>query len=219
MKKVKIYSITYSRHQPYEYDCYDNSHIRTPEQRSYLFENNVIIDVIDNHYDNIKELYLGIFSWKFGMKTGIFPKKLYWLLEKNPDYDVYNFCRPLSMPYMVFTEKVHPGFLERFTYLIHKLGISFSEPKNVVYSNFFIARKEIYKDFVDNWIKPSIEIIHQDQEFYDKMMMPCNYKGLPQDKLKEFTGLDHYNYVTFVLERLFSIYLEQHKEFKIWKTY
>lgn len=219
MNNVKIYSITYSQQQPCEYVCYDNSHIRTTAQKSYLFENNVIIDIIDNHYDSIEELYLGIFSWKFGMKTGIFPKKLYWLLEKNPDFDIYNFCRPLSMPYMLFTEKVHPGFLERFTYLLRKLDIPYCEPKNVVYSNFFIAKKEIYKDFVNTLIKPSITIMETDDYLKTKVFMPCNYNGLSSDKLKEFTGMEYYSFHTFVLERLFSFYLEQHKELKIWKTY
>lgn len=218
MNNVKIYSITYSQQQPCEYVCYDNSHIRTIKQRSFLFEYNPIIDIIDNHYTSIKEPYLGIFSWKFGIKTGIFPKKLYWLLEKNPDFDVYNFCRPLSMPYMLFTEKVHPGFLERFTYLLSKLNIRYCEPKTVVYSNFFIARKEIYRDFVNTLIKPSIDIMETDDYLKTKMFMPCNYNGLNSDKLKEFTGMEYYSFHTFVLERLFSFYLEQHQELKIWKS-
>ena len=56
--ETKIYSIVYDKNQIVEYEKYDNSHIKTIEQKSYLFEYNVLIDVIDNH--NIAEDYLGI---------------------------------------------------------------------------------------------------------------------------------------------------------------
>lgn len=217
MVTPKIYSITYSQEQPCEYECYDNSHIRTIAQKSYLFEYNPIIDIIDNHYDSIRESYLGIFSWKFSLKTGIFKKKLHWLLEKNAEHDVYNFCRPLSMPYMLFTEKVHPGYLQRFTYLLQLMNLKFCEPKNVVYSNFFLCKKEIYKDYVDNWIKPAIRFMETDEQLKAMVMEPCNYGGLGPQQLQEFTGLSHYTYHTFILERLFSLYLEENKNISIWK--
>ena len=70
----KIYSIVYNNEQVIEYQRYDNSHIKTIKQFSYLFEYNCIIDIIDNF--NIDEDYLGIFSHKFPIKTGIFKKKL-----------------------------------------------------------------------------------------------------------------------------------------------
>ncbi len=88
--ETKIYSIVYDKNQIVEYEKYDNSHIKTIEQKSYLFEYNVLIDVIDNH--NITEDYLGIFSYKFPMKTGLFKKKLFKILEQNPNYDVYGLC-------------------------------------------------------------------------------------------------------------------------------
>ena len=35
--KTKIYSIVYDKNQIVEYEKYDNSHIKTIEQRSYFF--------------------------------------------------------------------------------------------------------------------------------------------------------------------------------------
>ena len=35
--KTKIYSIVYDKNQIVEYEKYDNSHIKTIEQKSYLF--------------------------------------------------------------------------------------------------------------------------------------------------------------------------------------
>lgn len=218
MKDVRIYNIIYSQEHPCEHMCYDNSQIRTVEQKSYLFEWNPIIDIVDNHLDSFSENYLGIFSWKFSLKTGIFRKKLEWILDKNPNYDVYNFCRPLRYPYLFFTEQVHPGFLKRFTVILNHLDIPYCEPKTVVYSNFFLCKKEIYKDFVDNWIKTSIDLMENDEEFKQLCFEKCDYKGLPPEKLKEFTGLEYYPWMTFLLERLFSFYLEQHQELKIWNN-
>ena len=131
--ETKIYSIVYDKNQIVEYEKYDNSHIKTIEQRSYFFEYNVLMDVIDNH--NIAEDYLGIFSYKFPMKTGLFKKKLFKILEQNPNYDVYTFCShrvKLKGKYLEFTEKVHPGFLDLFNKLCNDLGLVVKEPKYIV---------------------------------------------------------------------------------------
>jgi hypothetical protein len=216
----KIFSIVYSENQPCEYTCYNNSHIRTPEQNSFIFEYNPIIDIIDNH--TIKEDYLGIFSWKFSFKTGIFRKKLDWILSKQTkEFDVYILCKPLKYPYIAFTEAVHPGFKLRFNFLLKEIGkenFIDKEPKHTVYSNFFIAKKEIYKDFINTWIKPSIFVMENNKELNKLVLEECNYKGLPREQLLAYTGLSYYNYVTFLLERLFSFYLEENNHLKIWKV-
>ena len=72
---LKIYSIVYNNEQIVEYEKYDNSNIKTIEQRSYLFEYNPIIDIIQNNNFKKDDL-IGIFSWKFPYKTLIFKKKL-----------------------------------------------------------------------------------------------------------------------------------------------
>lgn len=223
MKDItQIYSIVYSQGQPCEYTCYNNENIRTVEQKSYLFEYSPMIDILDNKWDSdLKDKqYLGIFSWKFSLKTGIFRKKLYWILEKYPNFDVYIFCRPLKYPYIVFTEHVHPGFKVRFNMLLQKIGkgqFVDKEPTHTVYSNFFIAKKELYKQFVEEWIKPSIEVMETDEELKQLVWQECNYNGLPKEQLKQFTGLDHYTFHTFLLERLFSFYLEENKQLRICK--
>ena len=62
----KIYSIVYDINQCSEYERYDNSHIKTIEDKSYLFEYNPIIDITSKQ---IEEEYLGIFSYKFYIKN------------------------------------------------------------------------------------------------------------------------------------------------------
>lgn len=213
--KIKIYSIVYDKNQIVEYEKYDNSHIKTMEQKSYFFEYNVLMDVIDNH--DIAEDYLGIFSYKFPMKTGLFKKKLFKILEQNSNYDIYTFCSHkvnLKGKYLQFTEKVHPGFLNLFTKLCNDLELEVKEPKYIVYSNFFVCKTEIYREYVNEIIKPAIELL--ETKYKHEVWQDSNYKGLEKDKLKQYTGLDYYPMYTFLCERLFSIWIEN-KNYKIYE--
>jgi len=205
MKNIKIYSIVYNDEQVIEYQRYDNSHIKTIKDFSYLFEYNVLIDVIDNF--NVKEDYLGIFSHKFPFKTGLFKKKLYWLLENNPDFDIYGLCLQYNLKgkYLDFTEKVHPRFKELFYPLCKDLGLEVKEPEYVIYSNFVIMKTDIYRDYVNTIIKPAIYLL--ETKYKDLAWKDSNYKGLPRDQLKLHTELDYYPMFTFVLERLLNMYI------------
>jgi hypothetical protein len=205
MKNTKIYSIIYSPEQIGEYTQYFNK-IKTIKEFSYLFEINPIVDIVDNH--TITEDYLGIFSYKFPQKTGIFKKKLYWLLNKHPDFEVYGLCfQHLKGKYLSFTEKVHPGFLNIFVPLCKDLGLEVKEPKYVLYSNYFIAKTEIYKRFVEEIVKPTIVLL--DIKYKEQVFKDSTYKGLDSKILKEQTGLDYYTFHPFIFERLAAIYLNK----------
>lgn len=211
MKSIKIYSIIYNDEQVIEYQRYDNSYIKTIEQLSYLFEYNCIIDIIDNF--KINDEYLGIFSHKFPFKTGLFKKKLYWLLENNPDFDIYGLCPQYNLKgkYLDFTEKAHPGFKELFYPLCKDLGLEVKEPESVIYSNFVVMKTDIYRDYVNDIIKPAIYLL--ETKYKDLAWKDSNYKGLPMDQLKLNTELDYYPMTTFVLERLLNMYINN-RDFK-----
>lgn len=211
MLYYKIYSIVYDEQQTIEYEKYFNQ-IKTIKNKSYLFEYNVLIDIIDNFkIDNDK--YLGIFSHKFPFKTGLFKKKLYWLLENNPDFDIYGLCLQYNLrgKYLDFTEKVHPGFKQLFYPLCKDLGLEVKEPEYVIYSNFVIMKTDIYRDYVNTIIKPAIYLL--ETKYKDLAWKDSNYKGLPKDQLKLYTELNYYPFFTFVLERLLNMYINN-KDFK-----
>ena len=211
MLNYKIYSIVYDEQQTIEYEKYFNN-INTVNMRSYLFEYNVLIDIIDNFkIDNDK--YLGIFSHKFPFKTGLFKKKLYWLLENNPDFDIYGLCPQYSLKgkYLDFTEKAHPGFKELFYPLCKDLELEIREPEYVIYSNFVVMKTSIYKDYINTIIKPAIYLL--ETKYKDLAWKNSNYKGLPMDQLKLHTELDYYPFFTFVLERLLNMYINN-RDFK-----
>ena len=205
MKNIKIYSIVYNDEQIVEYQRYDNSHIKTIKDFSYLFEYNVLIDIIDNF--KIDDDYLGIFSHKFPFKTGLFKKKLYWLLENNPDFDIYGLCLQYNLKgkYLDFTEKAHPSFKELFYPLCKDLGLEVKEPEYIIYSNFVVMKTDIYRDYVNTIIKPAINLL--ESKYKTLAWKDSNYKGLPMDQLKLYTELDYYPMTTFVLERLLNMYI------------
>jgi len=201
----KIYSIVYKPDQVAEHTLYDNGHIKTIEDKSYLFEYNPIVDIVSNH--EITEDYLGIFSWKFPFKTGVFKKKLHWLMKNSPDADIYILCNHVFREgYLEFTEKYHPGFKDIFYPLCEDLGLKVEESKFPIYSNFFIMKTELYKDYVNTVIKPAIELL--ETKYKDLAWKDAQYTaGLKSETLKDFTGLDYYTFHTFVLERLVNQYV------------
>lgn len=210
MDSLKIYSIVYNSAQIVEYNTYFNS-INTIERKSYLFEYNVLIDIINNF--NIDDEYLGIFSHKFPFKSGLFKKKLYWLLKNNPNFDIYGLCpQKLRGQYLDFSETVHPGFKELFYPLCEDLGLKVKEPKNIIYSNFVIMKTSIYENYVNNIIKPAIYLL--ETKYKDLAWKDSNYKGLPKNQLKLYTELDYYPMIPFVLERLISIFIDNNNNFK-----
>jgi hypothetical protein len=197
---IKVFSITYHQDQVADFEPIDNSHIKTIEQKSYLFEYNPILKIVPAFNDKD---YYGIFSWKFKQKTGI--ENVIELLEKNnyKEYDIINLCKPLPRPYIEFTDDYHIGFIDIFEPLCEDLGIELKEPTHHIYSNFFICKGEIYKEYA----KILTEAINLLETKYKVLSWRyCRYNGLEPKQLKVFTGLNHYTFHTFVLERMMSVW-------------
>jgi len=196
-----IWSIAYKPDQICEYTPYLNP-IKTVEEKSYLFEYNPILKLIPNATGK----YVGCFSWKFNQKTGITKYELERVLEKT-DADVISFCFKIPT-YLKFSNKHHPGFIERFTLLCKELGLTCREPQFSVYSNFFVAKPEVYSEYVELLTK-AIRLL-EDEKY--KAFANSNYKsGLDSETLYEHTGLRHYTWHTFLLERLMSIWIDNKK--------
>lgn len=205
---VKLYNIVYEDSQISQYERYDNSHIKTPEQKSYLFEYNPIIDIIDNY--SIEEEYLGIFSYKFATKF-LFNRKvmtkesLKYKLENSPGFDLYGLSNLGSTRFFgfEFIEKEHPGFFDIFLPLCQDLGLSKDEPEFMINSNFFIAKTEIYKNYVNDVLKRAIGLL--DGKYRELSWRKCKYDGGSRD-IMSLTGLPCYTFHSFILERLIAQY-------------
>ena len=197
---IDIYGICFKNTQNTEYKRIDNK-VSTIAEKSYLFEYNVILNT------PIVNEYTGFFSWKFRSKTGMNKRVLFNLLLDNHywNYEVINLCEPLPKPYLEFTELNHKGFMEVFTNICTDLGLKVEEPKHTIYSNFFIAKKEVFKEYQE-LLKYAIFLL--ETKYKTEAWNDSGYKGLPKERLKEATELEHYTFHTFILERLMSVWID-----------
>jgi hypothetical protein len=197
---IDIHGICFNETQNTEYHRIDNK-VSTIAEKSYLFEYNVILgtDIVND--------YTGFLGWKFRAKTGMNKRVLFNLLLDNHywNYDIINLCEPLPKPYLEFTENNHKGFIELFTNLCMDLHLTVKEPKHTIYSNFFIAKKEIFIEY-QALLKNAIELL--ETKYKEQAWKDSGYVGLGTKRLKLATGLEYYTFHTFILERLMSVWID-----------
>jgi hypothetical protein len=197
---IDIHGICFNETQNTEYHRIDNK-VSTIAEKSYLFEYNVILgtDIVND--------YTGFLGWKFRAKTGMNKRVLFNLLLDNHywNYDIINLCEPLPKPYLEFTENNHKGFIELFTNLCMDLHLTVKEPKHTIYSNFFIAKKEIFIEY-QALLKNAIELL--ETKYKEQAWKDSGYVGLGTKRLKLATGLEYYTFHTFILERLLSVWID-----------
>jgi len=206
---LKIFSIKYDESQVVEYEPYLNQNKETPWRFEYQTFINILKEL--NEYKG----YLGILSWKFLLKSGI-PKKLLVNLSRKAitenKVDIINLSPKHwenSQEYLKFSYEQHPGLEEILKLVLVKLRVNYTDNlPTVIYSNQFIMKADVYRDYVENWIKPSLEYMEHD--IWDRVNQDATYRGgISPEELKERTGLDYYNFVTFVLERLVLYYIKE----------
>ena len=222
MAKLLIYQIVYGNNQRTEFTPFVNN----SKQKLWRFEWNPMLEICGNaDWLPIPENgYLGIFSWKFQEKSGLTRDKITALLsssisELEANIDVFTACKPIQHngypSFMQWSEEGHKGIIYLLERCLWNIGAKYyHEPKHVVYANQFIATKAVYLDFINNWAKPSLELL--EGELWPIVNKDAGYQaGLPKRELKRLTGLDFYNYLPFVMERLFSQYLANNPELKV----
>jgi hypothetical protein len=90
------------------------------------------------------------------------------------------------------------------------------EPTIPIHSNYFIAKKDIYVKYVNEVLKPAVELLETDEYLVSKIFNDANYPaGLNKEDLKKYTGLEHYTFHAFVLERLLSVWLENNNNITV----
>lgn len=218
----RIYGITYGDKKT-DYLEYRNHFT----EKMHRFEYNPMIDICDNLIADLPgNDYLGIFSWKFGIKTGLTKNALVTLLNGIPsEVDVLNLSPNLGnniAGYGCFMDWSSAGHGETLRHLIKACcthtGLKYyNNPKQVVYANQFVAKKNVYLYYMNNVIKPSLELLEGD--LWKVANTPAKYTaGVDSASLKKHTGLDFYNYVPFVLERMMMQYIANKPIKTIWLT-
>lgn len=171
-----------------------------------------MIPICDHHIYAMRDTeFLGIFSWKFREKTGISKTRLYQKVDDSADF--WN-CSPDlgnkiagKWNFMEWSEEGHKGITGLIQACCYHVGINYHPtPEHVIYANQFVTRKVIYLDYMNTVIKPCLELL--EGELWEEVNRPAGYtRGLPEGELLQRTGLEFYNFVPFVLERMTMQYV------------
>jgi hypothetical protein len=214
-ENLHIFGITYSPEQFTEYERVDNSGFNSLEKKSWRFEYNYIIDeFFTTIYDgqDYENQFYGAFSWKFLQKTGRSKKVVDKLFRQSKDFDVLNFSINVwedTNSYLRFSEKAHPGLTSILNKCLINLGKENVIPRSTIYSNFFIMNGKNWEKYISEWLIPSINFM--EKELWEEVNKDANYTGLSKEDLKKYTGMEYYNLLTFVCERLILYYIGDEK--------
>jgi len=207
---IQLYGIIYGDKQT-EFTPYVNQFTTN----LHRFENNPIIDIVDSAEKGSHPFtLLGIFSWKFRRKTGITKDYLLKTIYNN-NADVYNCSRwSHNLHFMDWSEEGHKNIKYFIQRCCERTGLIYNNDcKHVFFANQFVTTKRIYTDYINRVLKPSLELL--ETELWEQVNVPAGYTaGIELAELKRLTGLDFYNYVPFVLERMFMQYVDNNN-FKI----
>jgi hypothetical protein len=76
-----------------------------------------------------------------------------------------------------------------------------------IYCNYFIAKKEIWEDFVESFVIPAIQEMKNDEQMRNIATSSHHYPlPLPQSFI-DAVGCDYYPMAPFILERLINVYI------------
>lgn len=174
-----------------------------------FFENAVIKDLVSTATSE----KIGVCSWKLGDKM----RRLHLenlLHKKDSDFQVLSLTRNSGRHQMLAMANAwHPGFMKTIRLLWEKLGLKMpGEAKYPIYQNHFIAKTEIYRDYVENFLAPAMEVTEKDEEIRNLMIQPSGYGKLNRQadtrSVKQKLGLDDYPLSPFILERCPSLYFQ-----------
>ena len=211
---VQVYQILYDashqQHLSTSTTWYDNSDATNQP----CLENHVIADLIRSG-DHLQADYFGVLSWAFERKRAVRIDKLLPLVDGS--VDVYAFDNMHKQP-NVWTkaETWHKGIIGAAREAFFEMGradVATQFDKVItpnIYSNAFIARREVYEDYVTNWLIPFMTVLERIESAQTECKSYTALKqkqGVTTEHLQRVTGYPYYTLMPFICERLFSTYL------------
>lgn len=179
----------------------DGGFIPYPTGANHNFENDILIDIWRRR-DWLNARYVGVLSWRFFEKTGLISDKL----KLSNDVTVF-------YPRMYQTHP-HPYMREEYAQVLQLVDIADKyklfpfrlrnyKVKQDVWCNYWIAKPAIFDDYIRRYLIPAIEFFKPRPEY---------------DLMTQHRGKMYFT-MTFFLEGLFSIYLQEEKiNYKVIQT-
>jgi len=95
-----------------------------------------------------------------------------------------------------------------FKPFLSKFGKVPEELKWPIYENHFIARKEIYHDYVKSYLLPAVEYCGDDLVYFvDSLYTPKKKNSAEIQRVQKLLKANDWPILPFLLERLFSFYI------------
>jgi hypothetical protein len=224
-KRLDFYQIYYKDGQ--ESELYPFAIPFRNEVLTHYFENSIIARIVPE----TKSELVSICSWMLRKKRGqssteILLKRqgMYELTEERilqSDYDIAVLTprspthKPLAMARNWHGQAWVQAFdvLKRFLHT-NKLCKVPDELTNTIYENHFIAKGEIYRQYVSECLIPVIQFIESEGGVFLENSGYLEKCRFDQQKIKEYqrvSGRVDWPIAPFILERLFSIWIEYRK--------
>lgn len=180
-----------------------------------FFENELIPGlVLESKADKI-----GVCSWALSqkMKTRIPPRRDLTEEALQEDFDVMAFTKNSADHAMIDNLNYHhPGAKDILSLIWSKLGLPFNRrPKFPIYQNAFVARTEVYRQYVTEFLVPAMNLMTNDEEIRKLCWQDANYRvttlGQPvnMERIQKLLGVPWYPLHPFLLERCFSVWIEK----------
>jgi hypothetical protein len=213
---IDLYQIYYNRSQTSE--LYDFSKPVFSAGLTPYFENQFIAAIVPTSQAD----YISVCSWRLRKKRagaahylGGFNKDEFTLekIEQGMPFDVA-ILTPHSPSHRALSMAVNwhgRAWLDAFNALkpfLKQFGPVPEELEHPIYENHFIAKREIYQDYVQKWLIPAIDFIGENPVFF----VPSGYTQKKRDneeiqRVHRLLKSSDWPILPFLLERLFSFYI------------
>ncbi len=213
---LDFYQILY--HESHKSEIYDFAKPYFSVGLTPYFENAIICGIVPMSSAE----YIGVCSWRLRKKRNDCAYGLGGYGNESLSLDKIEKALPFDVAVLTPRSGSHKALVmaanwhgkawtdafEAFKPFLKKFGKIPEELTYPIYENHFIARKEIYHDYVNNWLIPAIKFIGNHPVFYAN----SNYVSKKKDQneiIRIQTLLNCYDWpiLPFVLERLFSFYI------------
>ena len=191
------------------------------------FENQIIAGIVPT----LEADYISVCSWRLRKKRGGAMHYLggfgkdeftYEKIESDMPFDVAILTphspahKPLAMA-VNWHGKAWVDAYDAFKPFLRKFGKVPDELTNSIYENHFIARKEIYHEYISTYLLPAIRFIGDNPVFYlDSLYVPKKKDTVEIQRVQKLLKANDWPILPFILERLFSFFI-QDKGYKVIK--
>jgi hypothetical protein len=211
----KLIQIVYKDEQ--KASCFPFAEIYFNHGLTIYFENEIISSLVPT----TEAKNIAVASWKLQQKLKMYigrPRPITAELLDS-DYEVLSFTKNTKYHQMLANMDIHhKGSRQILGKILSLCSLKMpSEVKIPIYQNHHSSRTDIYQFYVKSYLKPVMDLMSNDKEINKLIMQDSNYSQLAKtsavspEYLMEKIGVPYYPIAPFLLERLFSIFVQNEK--------